>query len=101
MAACDTREHPCNFAVCHQLGFFQGLLNALNGRINIDNNASFEAIAGSNSQTHELEFPAGHDLGNHGHDFAGSDVQPNHQIFVFFGHIVTFSSLSSLLCHRR
>ena len=98
MAAGDAGVNPGDLAVSHQLGFLERLLNALHGGVNIDHDTALEPVAGRNAQARKLELTARHDFGNHGHDFAGSNVQPNHQIFVFFGHPFTFS-LSCPLCH--
>ena len=41
MAAGNTGVDTLNFAVCHQLRLFQGLLNALDRGIDIDHHAAF------------------------------------------------------------
>jgi hypothetical protein len=87
VAARDAGVDAADFAVGHQLGFFQGLLDALHRGIDVDHHATLEAIAGRNAQTGQFHFAAGQHLGDHCHDFVGADVQPHHQILEFFCHM--------------
>jgi hypothetical protein len=99
VAAGDAGVDTGDLAVGHQLGLFQGLLDALHRGVDVDHHAALEAVARRDAQARELELAARHDLGHHGHDLAGADVQPDHQIFVFLGHIFTFFSFRRL-CQR-
>ena len=54
MATRDSCVNTRDLAVGHQLGFFQGLLNALNGGIDIDNHPSLQSAARSNTKSGKL-----------------------------------------------
>ena len=88
VAACDAGGHACNAAIGHQLGLLQRLLNALHRGVDVDHHPAFQAVAGGDAQARELELPVGGDFGHHHHDLRRSDVETNHQIFVFLGHDV-------------
>ena len=89
VAAGDAGVDPGDLAVGHQLGLFQRLLDALHRGVDVDHHTALDAVAGRHAQAGQLEFTPGHDFGHHHHDFGGTDVQPDHQIFVFFCHMRT------------
>ena len=86
MAARDAGVDAANLAIGHQFGFFERLLDALHGGVNIDHHAALESVAGSNPKARQLELTIEQYFGDHHHHFAGPDVEPDNQIFVFFGH---------------
>ena len=91
MAAGDAGGNPGNAAVGHQLGLFQRLLDALHGGVNVDHHTALETIAGRHAQAGQLQLPIGGDFGHHHHDLRRTDVETNHQIFVFLGHDASMS----------
>ena len=98
MATGDAGIDARDLAVGHQLGFFQRLLNALHGGVNVHHHATLEAVAGRHAKPGELELAVGHDFGHHHHDFGGAYVQAYDQIFIFFCHLFTSGSMTTVFC---
>ena len=106
MAAGDAGVDALDLAVRHQLGFFQGLLNALHRGVDVDHHTALETIAGCHTQPGQLELATGQDFGDHGHDLGCANVQAHHHVFVFSCHISFcpswfFSAAHCLWRHRR
>ena len=87
VAASNAGANTLNLAVSHQLGFFECLLNALHGGVDIDDHTTLQAVAGGHTQARQLELAIGHHLSDHRHDFGCADIQPNNHILVFSCHI--------------
>ena len=75
MAACNPGVHVTDFAVRHQLGFFQGALNRFDGRFNIDHHAFFQTFRFRLAQANHFMPTVGHDLGHHGDHLGGADIE--------------------------
>ena len=86
MAAGDTGVDAGDLAVRHQLGFFERLLDAGNGRVDVHDHAALEAEARRDAVACQFQFAVGQYLCDHRHHFGSADVQANDQIFVFFCH---------------
>ena len=93
VAASDARIHACDFAIRHQLGFFQSLLNTLHGGIDVDHHTALQTIAWSHAHASQFQFTTWHDLGHDDHDLGRANVETDHQIFVFFCHMSNRSCL--------
>ena len=93
MAARDAGIDALDLAVGHQLGFFERLLDALDGGVDVHHHATLQAIARGHAQACEFELAIGQHLGHHGHDLGRADVQPHHDVFVFSCHISVCPSL--------
>ncbi len=94
MTACNASVDTRDFAIRHQFGFFQSLLDTLNRGVYVDHHTSLQAIARCNAHAGQLQFATWHDLGNDDHDLGSSNVETDHQIFVFFCHMSNRSDLN-------
>ena len=70
MASRNTGVNTRDLAVGHEFGFFQSLLNALHGGIDIDYHPALQTIAWSHTHSGEFEFAAGQDF-SHDHHYLG------------------------------
>ena len=66
-----------DFAVGHQLGLFERLLDAVHRRVDIDHHTAFEAVARCRAKTGQAQGAVGQHLGDHRHHLGGSNVQSN------------------------
>ena len=75
VAAGDACIDCANLAARHQLGFFDGTLNRLHGRLNVDDNALLQAARTLRSDSDHLQFAVIGHLSNHRDDFRCSDIE--------------------------
>ena len=86
MTAGDAGVHPGDFAIGHELGFFERHLNTLHRGLDIDHRTAFKACAGGHAKPGNFDLAFGQQFGHHHHDLGGANIQSNNQIFVLFCH---------------
>ena len=74
MATRDAGVDAGDFAISHELGLFQGLLDTLHGGIDIDNDTAFQAIARSHTHTGKFEFTTWQDFSHDHHHLGRTNV---------------------------
>ena len=77
MAASNAGIDAGDFAIGHQLSFFERLLDAVYRGIDVDYHAALEPAAGRRAKTCQTQAAVGQHLGHYRHHFGGSDVQSN------------------------
>jgi len=88
VVAGDAGVHALDLAVGDQLGFFQGLLDAVHRGLDVDHRAALEAVGWRHAQARELEAAILLHLGHGHHDLGGADVQAHDDVFGFPWHVL-------------
>ena len=88
VAAGNPGKHFMNGAIRHQLGFFHRALNGLDGGLDIDHHALFQATRRSLPHADDIQRTVFEHLGHDGDNLGGANIQPDQHVFRFsrFAH---------------
>ena len=103
VATRDAGVDGVNITPRHQFGFFDGALNRMHGRLDIDDDALLEAARRMRPDADHFDHAVFIDLTDNRHDFRRADVQTNDQVLVHaFRHSVAASQRQQfiLFCSR-
>ena len=81
-AAGDAGEHRADLAAGHELGLFDGALDRLHGRLDVDHHAFLQAARGLHAHADHFDRVVGMHLAHQRGDFRRADVEADDEILV-------------------